>query len=104
MADKLSYYVTFPDETTARDIARQAIERKLAACANIFPPHASIYRWQGKIEESHEVAAFFKTSSARAAEFETFVKSQHPYDTPCIVAFPIERADPRFAAWIEAST
>ena len=31
-----SVYVTYPDELTARSIARSLVERRLAACANIF--------------------------------------------------------------------
>ena len=42
-------------------VGRTLVERKLAACVNIYPPMTSVYVWQSKQEESQEVAAFIKT-------------------------------------------
>ncbi len=54
-------YSTYPDLDTARAAARLAIDQKLAACVNIYPKMTSFYMWQGKMEESAEYGAFFKT-------------------------------------------
>uniref|UniRef100_A0A1A8A6M4 CutA divalent cation tolerance homolog n=2 Tax=Nothobranchius TaxID=28779 RepID=A0A1A8A6M4_NOTFU len=48
-------FVTCPNDTVAKDLARGIVERKLAACVNIIPAIKSIYEWQGKIEEDNEV-------------------------------------------------
>uniref|UniRef100_A0A3P9DV82 CutA divalent cation tolerance homolog n=1 Tax=Maylandia zebra TaxID=106582 RepID=A0A3P9DV82_9CICH len=48
-------FVTCPNDTVARDLARGIVEKKLAACVNIVPAIKSIYEWQGKIEEDNEV-------------------------------------------------
>jgi len=56
-------YVTAPDRTTARKIARTIVERRLAACANLWPVE-SIYRWRGHREETGEFVIVFKTRKA----------------------------------------
>ncbi|MEQ2234454.1 hypothetical protein ILYODFUR_031987 [Ilyodon furcidens] len=48
-------FVTCPNDTVAKDLARGIVERKLAACVNIVPAIKSVYEWQGKIEEDNEV-------------------------------------------------
>ncbi|XP_078130813.1 protein CutA homolog isoform X2 [Sander vitreus] len=48
-------FVTCPNDTVAKDLARGIVERKLAACVNIVPAITSVYEWQGKIEEDNEV-------------------------------------------------
>lgn len=44
MAAFLDVWVNCPDRATAEAIAADCIEKRLAACANIFPPIASLYR------------------------------------------------------------
>ncbi|XP_058028363.1 protein CutA isoform X3 [Ahaetulla prasina] len=48
-------FVTCPNETVAKDIARALVERRLAACVNVLPHVTSIYRWKGAVEEDAEV-------------------------------------------------
>ncbi|HEY1581987.1 MAG TPA: divalent-cation tolerance protein CutA [Chthoniobacterales bacterium] len=91
---------TFPDPATARRIARQLVEESCAACANIIPAVASIYRWETKIEEASEVLVLFKTTSARYPALESTLRRLHPYAVPEIVALPIERGLPDYLRWV----
>ena len=59
MTEIVSVYATFGSEEEARRIARQVVEERLAACANILAPCHSIYRWQGQVEEATEVPVIF---------------------------------------------
>src|SRR5215212_4410076 len=93
-------FSTFPDAETARRIARELVNEKLVACANILPPVESIYRWQGKLEQSTEVLVLFKLSAARYPEFEAKLKELHPYDVPEIVAAPIAAGLEAYLAWV----
>ena len=43
---------TFPNEETAKKIARELVDGGLVACANIVPAIISIYFWKDKVEES----------------------------------------------------
>ena len=64
--DIVSVYATFAGDEEARRIARQLVEERLAACANILGPCHSIYRWQGAIEEAAEVAGDLQDARRRA--------------------------------------
>ena len=99
-----SVYITAPDHETALKIARLIVTEQLAACANILGATTSVYRWEGKIQEEGEVALIAKTSGARLAELITRIKAIHPYQVPCIVAWPIAAGHPPYLDWISAET
>ncbi|CAI5769013.1 isoform X1 [Podarcis lilfordi] len=67
-------FVTCPNQTVAKEIARAVVEKKLAACVNIVPQITSIYEWKGKIEEDSEVLLMIKTRSSRASALAEFVR------------------------------
>jgi len=96
--------VTVPDLKTARKLARLALEARLVACANLIPKIESHYWWQGKVESSSEVLMLFKTKTARLKQLENLILSQHPYDTPEILALPLSEGTPRYLAWLSQST
>src|ERR1041385_7076364 len=101
MADEIVLALcTFPDPETARGIARELVELRLAACGNVLPQIHSIYRWEGKIESADEALGIFKLPASRYAEFESKLRSLHPYDVPEIVSCPIDRALPEYRRWI----
>ena len=66
--DVLMVYTTFPDEQSAKRIARELVKLKLAACANIFGGMTSIYEWKGEVMEEGEVGVLFKTVRSRFVE------------------------------------
>ncbi|MDD5502538.1 MAG: divalent-cation tolerance protein CutA [Candidatus Thermoplasmatota archaeon] len=96
-------YATAPDEKTAEVIASAIVEKRLAACANIFPIQ-SIFRWKGKTEKSTEVAIILKTCKSIAQKCEAEIKKLHPYEVPCIVQIPIEDGISEFLDWIAEET
>ena len=99
-----SVYVTAPDEVTALAIARTLVEERLAACANILGPITSVYRWDGNIEVAGEVALIAKTTAERRDALVARVKAIHPYQVPCIVAWPIPAGHQPYLDWISAET
>ena len=94
---------TFPDAELARSVARQLVEQKLAACANIGGSVQSIYHWNGKIEEGAETLVFFKTTRDRFHEFQRALQALHPYEVPEIVAVRIEEGLPAYLEWVEVN-
>lgn len=96
-------YTTFPNNDTAQEIAENVVEKGLAACANIFQPHQSIYKWEGSVQRESEITLIFKTTDERYDALEAFIVSKHPYDTPCVVALPIEKGFAPFLEWIEGN-
>ena len=104
MADEaLIAFCTFPDEATARKTATQIVEAHVAACANILPRVHSIYRWQDKLEANDEVLAVFKLAASRYPEFESKLRSLHPYDVPEIIGCKIDNGLPDYLRWVAES-
>ncbi len=101
--DHVSVYVTFPDADVARRVCRALVEERLVACANLAPTE-SLYEWEGRLEEAREVAAFCKTRAALVGRVAARVKELHPYEVPCVVAFPLLGGHGPYLAWIDAQT
>jgi periplasmic divalent cation tolerance protein len=97
-------YVTHSNIREAEAIARELLKRRLVACANILPAIRSLYWWQGEIQDSSEVALMAKARLKDFKEIAKLVRKLHSYDTPCIVAWPLEKEDKDYAKWIVAET
>ena len=100
----VSVYATFANEEEARRIGRTAVEEGLAACVNIIGACRSIYRWQGEIEESDEVAALFKTAGSRAEALVARIGELHSYAVPAAMIWPIDGALGAYRDWVLAET
>ncbi|MDW5562785.1 MAG: divalent-cation tolerance protein CutA [Methanomassiliicoccus sp.] len=98
-----SIFVTYPDERTARTISRFLIERRLAACSNIFAV-CSIYRWRSEVEEASEFASLLKIRSEDFHAVEEAIRKMHPYEIPCIVRFELAEGSADYMRWIAEST
>lgn len=96
--------ITCPNRQTASRIARVCIEERLAACATIGEAIESIYRWKDQIEEAMEFLLHLKTRASLFDKLSARVKTEHPYEVPCIVATALVAVEPAYAAWLEAET
>jgi periplasmic divalent cation tolerance protein len=103
MTDKRIVLTTAGSEKEARKIARQLVERRLAACVNILPPVASIYRWQGNVEEAQEWLLVVKTTAAAFGQVREAIAELHSYDLPECICLPIEDGSPSYLEWIAES-
>ena len=54
-------YVTTGSRDEALAIARQLVENRLVACANVLAGTTSVYHWQGEVCEEGEVSLILKT-------------------------------------------
>jgi len=95
--------------TTARReeaelIARDLVEKRLAACAQVVGPIRSTYRWQGKIESDEEWQCWCKTRGELYARVEEAIRALHPYEVPEILAVPVVAGSERYLAWLDAET
>lgn len=104
MTNVLFVYVTTKDISEAKKIALAVVSEKLAACANILPQMNSIYRWEDKIHDESEAVMILKTTNACFGSLAKRVKELHSYDTPCIVALPIEHGSKEYLDWIEKNS
>jgi len=104
MSEYLSLYVTAPSFEVANEIGRALVEERFAACVNIIPRMHSIYRWQGKIEASTEVVLIAKSRAFLFEQVEKRIMKLHPYDCPCIVAWPISAGHQPYLDWLGQET
>lgn len=96
--------VTAANQKEAVKIGTAVVKARLAACVNIIPAIQSIYRWKGKILKSQEVLLIFKSTKVRYAVLEKAIKAIHTYDTPEIIALPVEEGMPQYIRWVCSET
>ncbi|MCB1421632.1 MAG: divalent-cation tolerance protein CutA [Nitratireductor sp.] len=100
----IEFHVTYASKDEAAEIAREAVEMRLAACVNLLGEVRSIYRWENAVEDESEILAVFKTSQEKAGELADFLEVSHPYDTPAIIRHGNVSANADYARWIEEET
>ena len=96
-------YSTFPNKKEAKKIGERLVQKKLAACINVFPIE-SIYSWKGKIIKDKEFGAIIKTKKGNFKKVEKFILENHSYDTPCILEIPISRVTKKYLKWLQKSS
>ena len=101
-AQPLVVLVTAPEDG-ARELGRTLVDERLAACVNVVPGVASIYRWEGRREESMESLLVIKTRPERYAALERRVLELHPYSVPEVLALPVATGAPAYLQWVQHS-
>jgi periplasmic divalent cation tolerance protein len=104
MTEMLLVMTSLPDQAAANALAKRLIEAKLAACVQLQPGVQSIYRWEGRICEEQETVLVAKTTAAQWPAISAFIKQNHPYDIPEIIAQPMAHSDLDYAQWVIAET
>ena len=94
---------TFPDKKSITKIANDVVKSKLAACVNITKI-SSIYAWQGKIENTPEYLALFKTTTKNKKSLKEKIKTAHPYDVPEIAEIDVDSINKPYLDWLIDST
>ena len=90
---------TVPDEDAAERIGRGLVEARLAGCVNAIPEVKSYYRWKGKIEVDSEIQLLIKTQRGRFEELAEWIRANHPYEVPEIVALAADRVSESYLRW-----
>jgi len=94
---------TIDRRETAELIAREAVERRLAACVQIVGPVTSIYRWQGQVETAEEWHLWMKTRQELYCQLEQLIRQTHSYQTPEILSMPILSGLEAYLKWLDQS-
>ena len=79
---------TYADKEAAKTTAKQLVEERLAACAQMFPIE-SVYLWQDKLCDDNEVMLFIKSKTALFDKIAATIRKNHTYDVPEIIQIPI---------------
>lgn len=92
--------ITAPDTEVADRIASALVERRLAACVQQLPEITSTYTWEGNLERNAEILLLAKTTTDRFEEVCTAILDLHPYQTPEVLAVPVEQALTAYRDWV----
>lgn len=92
---------TVSNDEEAEALARKIVEAKLAACVQILPPMKSVYYWENAIQVDSEFLLLIKTLHEKFDELQAFVKTNHSYDTPEIIALKTSAVAENYLDWMK---
>jgi periplasmic divalent cation tolerance protein len=104
MADFMQVVTTVDSEESGERLARGIVDARLAACVQIVGPIRSLYWWQGSIDDTRETQLIIKTTSECLTALEVYIKENHSYETPEIIATEISWGSREYLDWISAET
>lgn len=93
-----------PNPEVATAIASTVVSERLAACANRIDGMASLFHWQGALEQADESLLLLKTTIARYPALEARVRQLHPYEVAEILALPLLAGSAPYLDWLAAET
>jgi periplasmic divalent cation tolerance protein len=100
----LQVQTTTDSRAEAMELARTAVEARLAACAQVAGPIASTYWWGEGIERAEEWLLMLKLPASGFQALAEFLAEEHSYDEPEIVATPIVAGSESYLSWIAEET
>lgn len=103
MSDLCVVLCTCPDKSSARDIACKVVEKEKAACVNIISGMVSVYRWEGRVQQSSECQLVMKTTHSALESLKKLVFDLHPYDVPEWIVVDVSDTSPDYGNWIRST-
>ena len=91
---------TVGDAGEGESLARLIVEAKLAACVQILPKMTSVYFWEGKVQSQPEHMLLIKTLEEKLDELSEFIKKNHSYEVPEIVALSAGKVSEDYLKWM----
>ena len=102
--DAIVVLTTVSSDDEAVRFVRTLLDRRLIACGTLVPGARSIYRWQGKVADEHEVLVLLKTRSARLEPLQEAFKELHPYKVPELLVLSVDTGLEKYIEWINGET
>jgi periplasmic divalent cation tolerance protein len=100
----LQVQTTTDSRAEAMELSRAAVEARLAACAQVAGPVASVYWWDGGLERAEEWLVLLELPADRYDELAAFITERHSYDEPQILAMPIVAGSAAYLTWMRTET
>jgi periplasmic divalent cation tolerance protein len=93
-------FITVGSPGEGESLARALVEERLAACVNRIHSIQSVYRWEGKVEQSEEELLVIKTRKELFTALEKRVRELHSYSVPEIIALPLVDGNEVYLRWL----
>ena len=90
---------TLESRPQALDLGRKLVALDLGACAHVVGPVTSVYRWEGKIEESKEWELRLKYAPQYEDALRRQIGEKHPYDEPQWISWEADASE-GYAKWV----
>ena len=92
--------VACPSVQMAKELSRQIVFQKMAACINVVSGVTSIYEWEGILHEDSEALLMIKTTEDAVAHLTEFIMAHHPYTCPEVIALPVTQGSIPYLNWV----
>lgn len=100
MDELIQVMTTTATRQNAEQIARAVVEKRLAACAQVFGPIESTYWWEGEVETAEEWLCLIKSRRDVYPRLEQAIRDVHPYAVPEILAIPVVAGSEAYLDWL----
>jgi periplasmic divalent cation tolerance protein len=100
----IQIYWTCGNLDEARKIARQLVQAKLVACANIIPWVESVFMWDDQLDTTQETKVIFKTRDDLFEKVKNFILANAKYDIPEILKVSITGGSQDYLEWVHQNT
>jgi periplasmic divalent cation tolerance protein len=104
MEEYIQVFTTAEKKEDAERIAKNVVEKRLAACVQIIGPASSTYWWKNNVETSSEWLIIMKTKKNVYPKLEKSIKELHPYEVPEILAMPVVAGSKQYLEWLDNET
>ncbi|PPK64859.1 divalent-cation tolerance protein CutA [Actinokineospora auranticolor] len=102
-ADYYQVVTTAGSQDEADRLATGIVENHLGACVHVHPV-TSVYRWAGKVTRDLELRLVVKTAADRLRPLVDYIKANHSYDVPQVVATEVVAGSDEYLAWVRDET
>lgn len=98
--DFLLVLCSFSDVTEAKSCATELVKQNLVGCVNLITDVTSFYEWEDELKEDTECLLVIKTTRDNYENVESFLKANHSYEIPEIIAVPIIKGSVEYLKWL----
>ncbi|MFB6356304.1 MAG: divalent-cation tolerance protein CutA [bacterium] len=95
---------TLGSKDTAREIARELVEKRLAACVQVGTGVQTFYHWENEMQVETEIPLLIKTSRESLQKLERWIDQNHPYDTPEFLVSSVDQSSEGYEDWVKKQT
>lgn len=104
MAEVWQVQVAAPTKEAGIELARGAVEARLAAGAQVAGPVTSVFWHKGEFGTGEEWQVILKTTADRYPDLEKHIVDRHEWTNPEITALPFAAGLAPYLKWVERTT
>lgn len=101
MTDKIVVLSACANREEAEKIAASLVEKRLAACVNVFNGAHSVYRWRGQLERAEETMLLIKSRRELLPQVQAEISRLHSYEVPEALALQVVDGMESYLEWME---